>query len=153
MAALCLSCKLCCTHGLFASVPVEAGEVDRLKSHHLKLVKKGDDWRMPFPCAAHNGCCSIYPERPTACRAYECDVLSAVNAGRMPEPEARALLDRTNAFVSNVRARIPGSDDLWTDIGRYCEDSPEWRLQHADLLLDLFELHALLRRVDHHNHP
>lgn len=151
MAELCLSCKLCCTHGLFGSVTLKVDEVHRIKAHHLPLVERGDEWLMPFPCAAHKGCCSIYPDRPNSCREYECDVLVAVNAGEMSEPEARALLDRANTAVSAVRARVPGDRDLWGDVERYCEDSPEWRLRHSDFLLDLFELRALLRRVDRKN--
>jgi hypothetical protein len=148
VAALCLSCKLCCTNGLFAIVPVKADEVDRMKAHRLPLVKRDDEWLMPFPCAAHDGCCSIYPDRPSACREYECRILAAVNAGEMADAEGRALLDRANALVSTIRARVPGDRDLWRDVDQYCDDSPQWRLGHADLLLDLFELRALLRRID-----
>jgi Fe-S-cluster containining protein len=148
MAALCLSCKLCCTNGLFGSVPVEADEVDRMKAHRLPLVQRDDEWTMPFPCAAHDGRCSIYPDRPSACREYACSVLIAVSAGQMPELEGRSLLDRANALVANLRGRIPGKRNLWADVDEYCDDSPQWRLAHADLLFDLFELRTLLRRID-----
>jgi hypothetical protein len=148
MADLCLSCKLCCTNGLFSSVPIRAAEVARLSAHHLPIVKTVDEWAMPFPCKAHDGCCSIYLDRPDICREYECDVLVAVSAGEMPELEARALLHSANASVAAVRARIPGNGDLWGDVSRYCEDSPEWRARHADLLFDLFELREILRKVD-----
>jgi len=151
VASLCLSCVLCCTHGLFRNAPVKAAEVDRLKTRRLPMVNEGNQWRIQFPCTAHNGRCSIYPDRPEACRKYECDILRAVNDGSMPEPSARALLDRANVLVAGVRAKLPGNGDLWTDVRRYCEDSAQWRGKHADLLLELFELRKLLQRVDH-NH-
>jgi hypothetical protein len=84
-------------------------------------------------------------------REYECDILIAVKSGRMSQHEASDVLRRTNAMVANVREQVPGDGDLWTDTERFCEDSPEWRRQHAGLLLDLFEVRALLRKVDHKN--
>jgi hypothetical protein len=151
MAELCLSCKLCCANGLFGSVPIKADELDRIHAHRLPLLKSGDGWIIPFPCVAHNGCCSIYADRPSACREYECDILIAVNSGRMSQHEASDILRRTNAMVAKVREQVPGDGDLRTDTERFCEDSPEWRRQHAGLLLDLFEVRALLRKVDHKN--
>jgi hypothetical protein len=151
VAELCLSCSLCCTNGLFRSVPLRATEVAGLRARRLPLIKHDDEWLMPFPCAAHKGRCSIYSDRPSACREYECDVLVALNAGQMPASAARSLLDRTNALVASIRTRIAGTGEFWADVDRSCEDSAEWRSTHADLLLDLFELHALLRRVDRKN--
>ena len=144
-----MECKLCCTHGLFRKVVVEAEEVERLRAYRLPIVEHGDQWLIPLPCAAHNGCCAIYPDRPANCRDYECDVLVAVNTGEMPESEARILLERTNELVAKVRAKLPGSRDLWTDVLQYCKDSPEWRHEHADLLLDIIELRGLLHKIDH----
>jgi hypothetical protein len=66
----------------------------------------------------------------------------------MAQADAMDLLGRANAALAALRARIPGESDFWNDVNRYCEDSPEWRASHAELLMDLFELRSLLRRVD-----
>ncbi len=151
VATVCLSCKLCCTNGLFRSVPIRAEEVDPLRARHLRVIRQSDQWVMPFPCAAHDGTCSIYVHRPGACAAYRCDVLTALEKGEMRESDAVPLLARANTLVDALREKIPGDGDLWDDVKRYCDDATKWRPDHPDLLLDLYELRKLLKRIDRTN--
>jgi hypothetical protein len=59
LETLCRSCGLCCDGSLFGRVTLQADEV------HLPVLEQ--------PCAAHSSsACSIYAERPRACRAFTC---------------------------------------------------------------------------------
>lgn len=137
---LCLACGLCCDGTLYDRVAVAPEEAARLRARRLPIL---DDGHLPQPCAAHDGRCTVYEDRPQRCANYECDVLVDLAAGAMTDVEAATLVAKTRALVTSVRARIPGRAFLWRDVADASQDSVAWRREHADLLLDV----ALLRRL------
>jgi hypothetical protein len=132
-------------------VPIRDDEKERLAARRLPIVAHDDRWVVAFPCPAHNGRCSIYDDRPAACRTYRCDVLIAVESGEMKETEAAILLARANTLATEIRAEVPGGGDLWSDVGKFWQDLETWRRDHAALLFRMFELRNLLARIDRAN--
>jgi Fe-S-cluster containining protein len=95
---LCLECGLCCNGVIFADVRLQPGDDPaRLTSLGLPLTAAPASrpartriQKFPQPCAALEGCrCSIYPDRPEYCRAFECLLLKRVQSGRLEIPAAR----------------------------------------------------------------
>jgi hypothetical protein len=149
MSEICLSCGLCCDGTLFQFAALEPDEAPRAERRRLRVHQLGDGTKVVLqPCAAHQGACAIYDERPLTCTRYRCSTLDAVESGAMPEGEARALLDRTKALARSVRESVPGNDALWRDVAHFVEDSPAWRRDHASLLLDIAELQRLVVRIE-----
>ena len=72
---------------MFENVLVRPEEAERLAgrvslSDDRQLLKQG--------CRALEGCkCSVYEERPVACREFRCLILSSLEAGILTEDEAR----------------------------------------------------------------
>src|ERR1700690_3155265 len=83
VSQLCPNCGLCCNGVLFADVELQKGDdARRLAELGLSLRKKGRKRAFAQPCACFDGrLCRIYPERPAYCRAFECGLLKAVQAG------------------------------------------------------------------------
>ena len=51
------------------------------------------------PCAAFDGCCSVYASRPDMCREFKCALLMKVEQGDVSVESARSVIDET------IRAR------------------------------------------------
>lgn len=59
-------------------------------------------------CAALNGrCCTVYAERPEACRRYRCYLLTALSEGEVTLEEALAVVDEAHVRIRAVEAVLP----------------------------------------------
>lgn len=119
---LCLSCGLCCDGSLFWAVPVERGE-----NVPVPLDAEG---RLRQPCARFNGACTIYADRPSACRSFDCRVLQTVQAGRRDEAWARAQIADMRRVLAALDAALPGRErSLY-------RRAAEWLARHQKELRD-----------------
>ena len=146
--SICLACGLCCSGAVFTHGSLKPDEEERAERIHLRILREEGVVAFLFPCPAHTGVCSVYDDRPSVCVEYSCETLRSVEDGSMPRAEAEALLARTRALAESVRARVPGVRALWADVGRFVQDSIEWRREHASLLLDIGELRQLISRIE-----
>jgi Fe-S-cluster containining protein len=117
---------MCCDGVLFHSVELQAGENPRqLSALGLKLRrKKGVEFFLQ-PCSAHreeSGACSctIYEDRPSRCRLFNCRQILAVEAGSVSEADA---LEK----IRNARAQVTSVNEL---IARLGESNPARSLAH-----------------------
>jgi hypothetical protein len=99
---LCLSCGLCCDGSLFWAVPVKQGED--------VPAPLDADGRLSQPCACFNGACTIYPDRPAACRTFDCRVLQTVQAGRRDNAWAHEQIAGMRRVLAAVDAALPGRE-------------------------------------------
>lgn len=154
---LCSRCALCCDGSLFGDVRLEAGEVETAQKLHLPLVTKEThlSFRQPCPKLRADATCSIYEERPQACRGFVCHTLSAYQAGEIDLPAAEARVRRLRAAAARVVASLPeglAEQGLWrgaemfSEQGESAPDRAAWRAEHGALLLDILELELLCRR-------
>jgi Fe-S-cluster containining protein len=78
LALLCQSCGLCCDGSLFGRVDLEPDEIEPARKHRLRIVGSGKAFEQPCAALAKSGegtgerRCSIYGERPRACRRFTC---------------------------------------------------------------------------------
>ncbi len=148
---LCLGCGICCDGSLFSSGPLEPEEVP--VARRLGLVIEDGDFRQP--CArldVSTKRCGVYAERPSACRAYRCELLVELERGAVSIEQARASVRRLRELVG----ALPG--DATTTLaervraeGRRIAEScktPELRAQSAGRMLDLAELERLRQRFE-----
>ena len=99
---LCLSCGLCCDGSLFWAVPVERDE---------EVPAPLDaDGRLRQPCACFDGACTIYADRPAACRTFDCRVLQTVRAGRWDHAWAREQIAAMRRLLAALDAALPGRE-------------------------------------------
>ncbi len=105
--SLCFDCGLCCDGSLFSHASGDGGG-PRAQSLPAAEGKPGC---FRQPCAAFGpGGCSIYEDRPTACRAFDCTVLTAFQTGRVTREEALEAINELKARRARV-AEVLGEPD------------------------------------------
>jgi len=110
--ALCLSCGLCCDGTLFTAIPL-------LPDDAVPLPVQTSDTgarTLPQPCAGLDGCtCTVYAQRPRACRQYRCLLLVALEADEVSLDDAKqtvaGLRERLAALGTLVDRELPASKE------------------------------------------
>ncbi|MEM7744050.1 MAG: YkgJ family cysteine cluster protein [Pseudomonadota bacterium] len=97
---LCINCGMCCDGSLFWAVPIDAEDP--------APVTRDEDGRLRQPCACFDGVCTIYAQRPGACRTFDCRVLQIVKAGHKDAKWARAQIAAMKKLVVALEAALPG---------------------------------------------
>lgn len=106
---LCTRCGLCCDGTLLGDVELSGpAEAARLELLGLDVdTDDGDADVLPLPCAALRGtCCSIYPQRPRSCRAFECRLLQNAQRGAVSVDDALVQIAHAHAQVARVKALL-----------------------------------------------
>jgi len=113
---LCPQCSLCCNGVLFGDVELQRGD-DRQKLGVLgmKLFKKGRKLAFSQPCSCLDGkLCTIYADRPSRCRSFECGQIRRVEEGTltlaMGERNVREALRRADEVMLLLR-RLGNHDE------------------------------------------
>jgi Fe-S-cluster containining protein len=101
LSTLCQRCGLCCDGTLFTSVPLQPAEVEPLRRLSLPVIARADGSPgLAQRCTALEGrCCTVYSERPEACRRYRCHLLMALAEGEVSLNEALAVVDEAHALL------------------------------------------------------
>jgi Fe-S-cluster containining protein len=149
LTRLCRECGACCDGTLFAWVELEVHERTRRPPRRLSLVRDGT--AMVQPCEHHGARgCSIYDERPAACRSYRCALFERHRDERGPIEPRIDRVEKLRAVVARVRAVVggPGEDDrgLWELLERQGREDEAWLQRFPELALDVAELALRLRR-------
>jgi Fe-S-cluster containining protein len=94
---VCQACGLCCDGTLFTRVPIGADEV---LPAALGVVTTPTGGRfLPQRCAGLQGtCCTVYPQRPLACRRFECLLVVAQRDGEVSEAGALEVVAKARAL-------------------------------------------------------
>jgi Fe-S-cluster containining protein len=77
LESLCKGCGLCCDGSLFGRVTLEPDELVLAKKTRLRVISSGTGFEQPCSAlvpqgAAQHVACSIYDDRPAACRRFVC---------------------------------------------------------------------------------
>lgn len=143
---LCLDCGLCCDGSLFWAVPVAA--VDPAP------VPRDAEGRLRQPCPRFDGRCTIYAERPAACRAFDCRVLQIVRAGHRDPAWGRAQIAGMRQLLARLDALLPGGAEasIYRRAAEYIArhrddfDDPAFQRRNRSLLRCLSDYEAALAR-------
>jgi Fe-S-cluster containining protein len=142
LARLCQSCGLCCDGSLFGRVRLEPEEVEPARKMHLRVVESGRAFDQP--CAAletDEGCrCSIYRERPLACRNFACRLYDRHRREGGPLEPRLASVRRVRELLACLEASSPRPGDSED------ERAPEGHHAEGERAREAFS--ELLRRLD-----
>ncbi len=134
--SLCLECGLCCDGTLFGYVVKEGGGP---RAATLLPAKQPGCFSQPCNALGARGC-SIYEDRPTACRTFNCTVLTAHELGDATLDEAREAIAELKSRRALV-AELMGEPDTGAVIG-----SAKARMQRGEASPELSDaLHRFLR--------
>jgi uncharacterized protein len=106
--SLCMACGLCCDGTLFGKTNLGAG--DDIAALSALVVEGASNLAKPAlkqPCAAYRDhACSIYPDRPRACRQFRCALLQHFKANKISEGDALDLIRNAITLRDNVKAQM-----------------------------------------------
>jgi hypothetical protein len=142
---LCISCGLCCDGSLFWAVPV--GPEEEVP------VPLDAERRLRQPCACFDGKCTVYAERPTGCRSFDCRVLQTVRAGLRDRAWAEAEIAGMRRVLAELDALIPrGDPSIYRRAAEFLSRhrheirTPAFQRRHRRLLRCLAAYEAALAR-------
>ena len=107
-ARLCMDCGLCCNGVMFDIVMLQPGDhAKALKARGLR-IKRREFFTQPCTalCGTH---CTIYHDRPTRCRLFECQQYQQVAAGTLPEETAQSRIQDVQRQVIRIESLMEGS--------------------------------------------
>ena len=108
--ALCTMCGLCCDGSLFADVEL-AGDDESAGLEALGLdVEEADREHRGLllqPCRALHGTrCTIYAQRPSCCRTFECRLLQRARRGEVSVAHAKQKIAMARGQIVHVEQLI-----------------------------------------------
>jgi uncharacterized protein len=113
LSELCQRCGLCCDGTLFTHVPLRPEEREPARRHRLDVGEIADGTPVLRQCcsALRDRRCTLYAQRPEACRRYGCRLFSELAGGRVSQDEALAVVDRAHALLSTLERSLPPDTD------------------------------------------
>jgi Fe-S-cluster containining protein len=114
---LCTACGMCCNGVLFEIVRLQPQDsVKDLEKLGMQINRRKTQPYFKQPCRFLNDCtCTIYEQRPTRCRRFECLQLKLLAAEEITEAEAAAKIEEARAQMLRVRDLLAGAGDVSTD--------------------------------------
>lgn len=104
---LCVACGICCSGTLFNRAVVYEGEHERLLALGFSVTEVDGDRVFPLRCVQLSGTlCTVYPDRPLACRTYRCATLRAFEALEIDRPEADRRVVTTKAAIADLHVTL-----------------------------------------------
>lgn len=98
---LCKSCGICCRGLLHSHGVLNDDEFERLAALGLELVEGGQS-AFVLPCSKFAGCCTIYDERPGACRGFRCALLRNLDNKQIGLPKALEIVREARRLESEA---------------------------------------------------
>ena len=150
---LCRECGLCCQGILHGSVKIRPDEAPAVRRLGLTIVETDDGPTFPQPCLCHRGDrCSVYAERPSACRDYRCKLLKGYEAGRLTWEESSQHVRQAKELIASLHRRLgpeSAATGLWQRLQGHeaLGDAPG----HGELLLEVAAL-LVISQTHFHEH-
>lgn len=140
---LCTACGMCCNGVLFEIVRLQPQDNMRdLERLGMEIYRKKKEPYFKQPCRFLDDCtCTIYTQRPTRCRHFECRQLKRLAAGEITEGDAMEKITQAKALVAQIQASLSAlgddarQDSLEERTRRVLELHPEASLQEESAAL------------------
>jgi len=146
---LCLECGLCCQGILYDHVKLRPAEVPAVRRLGLPIVETDTGPTFPQPCLRHQGDrCTVYAERPSACRLYRCKLLKRHEMGELTWEESSQRVRQAKELVASLLRRLEpegSATDLWKGVQSLSNEGLAATPEHRKLLLDAAVLRVVLQ--------
>jgi Fe-S-cluster containining protein len=118
LTTLCQSCGLCCDGSLFGRVSLAPEEVAAARQRHLPVLANGRALEQPCTALAsldgadRRRVCSVYPDRPRACRDFACRLHEKHRREGGPLGPRIATARRVRELIADLEASGPTPAEL-----------------------------------------
>jgi Fe-S-cluster containining protein len=100
LSDLCTNCGFCCSRLFFTWVELGDDEQASIPPPIQLNAKSEKKLGFTLPCPALQDCkCTVYDQRPRACRIFECDLLKDLKEGRTNLESSQAVVAETKRLV------------------------------------------------------
>lgn len=129
-SALCQACGLCCNGLIFSHAVLKPGESGPAAQLGLAVYlehndEDGDYEAFHLPCPGHKEhLCSIYSQRPEACRHYQCLLLRRFLQGKYSFEVSLDLVHTAKRLIGNIQRQIGAGQTgarLWDQVRAFYE--------------------------------
>lgn len=109
VSSLCQACGLCCNGTLFAYVTLSPDEAQALIDRDVAVgMRKDGHYRLPQRCSALDGTrCTVYEARPHGCRAYVCQLATALEQNEVGLEDAMKTVQDAHRLLAALQAELP----------------------------------------------
>ncbi len=144
---LCKACGFCCDGTLFDALRLTDADVGPAARARLPLFVDDGEQQLRLPCPAHVGACTIYEDRPSTCRAYQCLLVNRLEQGDLDLESALVRVGRLRALVDAIRPHLgePG-ESFWVRAAALESRPFQWQIENEDLMLQIATLREMLAR-------
>ena len=113
---LCKTCGLCC-QGIFHPYANIYGTEDldianRIEAKIVETPGETPPRSFSLPCPAFKGSCSVYPDRPSVCKAHQCDLLASLVTG---DTSLEGALTQVDSIKEQLEVILPKLHELSGD--------------------------------------
>ncbi len=113
--SICLECGFCCNGVIFADVKLQPGDAQKLIARGLPLphaTPARAKPRLPQPCPAYDcSRCTVYEDRPTYCRQFDCLLLKSVKDRKTSPAAALQIIRKARRHVERVKELLRNLGD------------------------------------------
>jgi Fe-S-cluster containining protein len=117
---------MCCDGSLFGRVPLEPDEVPRAQKLRLQVLPSTRGFEQPCTALRDDGC-SIYDDRPRACRRFRCRLYERHEREGGAVEERIAIVQRVRTLATRLEASglTPaelGDDEAYLELQQLLEE-------------------------------
>ena len=146
---LCQACGFCCDGTLFDGILVNEGDLAGVTRARLPLFRDDGRPTLRLPCPAHSGACTVYEERPSTCRTYQCELVTRLERGDLDLPSALLRIERLRALVDAIKPHLGAAgESFWDRVGALQARPFAWQIEPENeaLMLQIATLQEMLAR-------
>ena len=146
---LCLACGICCQGALHREASIRKDEVEAVRSLGLPVIGAEDNPSFPLPCPLHQqNRCTVYADRPSPCRAYQCKLLKRYIEGSTPWEECIRYIDLLKELMVRVRrgiGMISAYQNVWQEVRSLEPSQLATLIEQREVLMDVVSFLTLCR--------
>ena len=147
VSRLCQACGFCCDGTLFDGIVLTAPDLPGVERVRLPLFHDDGRPTLRLPCPAHVGSCTVYDDRPSTCRTYQCLLVDRLELGELDLESALLRVERLRGLVEAVRPHLGDAGDGFWERADALQARPfSWQLENEALMLQIATLREMLAR-------
>ncbi|MEP7121963.1 MAG: YkgJ family cysteine cluster protein [Byssovorax sp.] len=148
-SSLCQACGFCCDGTLFDGIFLTDTDVVSVARVRLPVFRDDERPILRLPCTAHVGACTVYEDRPSICRSYQCELVNRLDAGDIDLPGALLRVERLRALIDAIRPHLGDQGESFWERAEALQARPfTWQIQleNEALMLQIATLREMLAR-------
>lgn len=147
VSRLCQACGFCCDGTLFDGIFLTGSDLGCVERVRLPIFQDDDRPTLRLPCPAHAGTCTVYEDRPSTCRSYQCLLVDRLEQGDIDLASALLRVERLRGLADAIRPRLEGDgDSFWARADALSARAFEWQVGNEALMLQIATLREMLAR-------